>query len=95
VITFTNTQIALTDVRIDIDKTGKHCYENFVRKLCLLSIQKFKVSILVTLTLKYYYTCQQETEQWPAGYRLYVIQGNHFGKVKIRKPSLKSVNEPS
>jgi len=41
VITFTNTQIVITDVRIDIDKTDKHCYGNFVRKLCLLSIQKF------------------------------------------------------
>jgi hypothetical protein len=63
VITSTKTQIVLTDARIEIEKIGKYYYKNGARKLCVISIQKFKVSILVTLILKYYYTCQQKREQ--------------------------------
>jgi len=51
--------------------------------------------ILLTLILKYYYVYLPTGERTvTAGYRLYVIQGNQFGKVNIGKLSLNSVNEP-
>ena len=97
VITFTNTQIVLMNIRTDTNKTGEHCYENFAHKLSLLSILKFKVSILLTLILKYYCSIVSvnRIKNSDLQVRLYVIQGNRFGKVNIRKPSLKSVNELS